>query len=85
MTLAPKADNGRVLDMLADACARAKRDGIDSAIAWTYHRVMTAQDRVDYDCYLLRTRDALAYQAGTTESRFREHVRRMVGDAGGDV
>ena len=76
--LALKADNGRALDLLAQACQRAKIAGVESAVSWTYHFCMTAQDRLDFDCFLVRMNDELAYQAGTTESRFRERVRRMV-------
>jgi len=69
----------RILDCLADACQRAKNDGLDSAIAWTWHRVMTADERLAFDLFLVKMGDELAWQAGSPESRFRERVRRMIG------
>ena len=82
MMLMLQADNGRALDLLAQACERARREGFDAAISWTYHMQMSAQDRLDFDCFLVRMKDELAYQAGTPESRFRERVRRMIGTVG---
>ena len=73
-----RADNGRALDLLAYACKSAAHDGLEAAISWTYHRVMSAQDRLDFDCFLVRTNDPLAYEAGTPEYRFGARVRRMV-------
>ena len=68
----------RILDCLADACQRAKNDGLDSAIAWVWHRCMSADERLAFDLFLVKMKDELAWQAGSPESRFRERVRRMV-------
>jgi len=65
------------LDFLTHAVKRAKSEGLDSAVSWTYHWVMSADDKLKFDGFLVRMDDPLAYQAGTPESRFRERVRRM--------
>jgi hypothetical protein len=39
---------------------------------------MTAADRLAFDLFLVKTKDPLAYEAGTTESRFRRRVMAMV-------
>ena len=70
----------RILDCLAQACQRTKVDGLDSAIAWTWHHVMNAEERAAFDLFLVKTNDELAWQAGAPESRFRERVRRMALD-----
>lgn len=67
---------GRILDLLAEGCTRFKAEG-GRGIAWTFMH-MTRQERVAFDLFLVRTKDALAYQAGTVESRFTTRVRRMV-------
>ncbi len=72
------ADNGRALDLLAMACTRAKLEGVEAACSWVYFMQTTEQDRLDFDCFLVRMKDPLANQAGTPEHRFRERVRRMV-------
>lgn len=71
-----KPDNGRNLDLLADACARFKREGM-RGVDWTFFN-MSAQERLDFDCFLVRMKDPLAYEAGTTEYRFKTRVERMV-------
>lgn len=76
-TLELKPDNGRALDLLAQACAQVKVYGFERGWSWTYFHGMTAQDKLDFDCFLVRMGDELAYEPGTPESRFRERVRRM--------
>ena len=68
-------ESGRILDLLADAVSGYKREG-ESGSAWTFFH-MSADERLAFDLFLVRMGDELAYQAGTTESRFRERVRRM--------
>ena len=43
---------------------------------WVFFWVMDAKDRKNFDAMLVRTKDPLAYEPGTTESRFREYVTR---------
>lgn len=71
--------SNRILDLLAHACHRAKHDGLDSAVSWTWFHEANADDRLAFDLFLVKMGDELAYQAGSPESRFRERVRRMVG------
>ena len=69
-------ESSRILDLLADAVSSYRREG-EQGIAWTFHHAMTADERLAFDVFLVRMGDELAWQAGTTESRFRERVRRM--------
>ena len=69
---------GELLDHLALAVARAKREGLESAVAWEYHHCMTDRERIAFDLFLVKTHDPLAEQAGSPESRFRKSVRRML-------
>jgi len=70
--------SSRILDLLAHACQSTKVYGLDSAISWTWHRMMNADERLAFDLFLVKMGDELAWQAGSPESRFRERVRRMV-------
>lgn len=65
----------RILDLLADGCAREKR--LAGQWAYTYHG-MTAGERVAFDLFLVRMDDLLARQAGQPADRFRDRVIRMV-------
>ena len=67
-------ESGRILDLLAQGVREYRRDG---GTAWTFHHVMTSEDRLGFDLFLVRMKDDLAYQPGSTESRFAERVRRM--------
>jgi hypothetical protein len=67
---------GRILDLLADACSRYRLEG-SRGVSWTFDS-MTPRERLAFDLFLVKMGDELAYQAGTTEFRFRERVRRMV-------
>jgi hypothetical protein len=67
----------RILDLLADACARYRLEG-SRGIDWTLFQVMNAAERLAFDVFLVRTKDPLAYEAGTVEYRFRTRVMRMV-------
>jgi hypothetical protein len=69
---------GRILDLLAQACAHVKVYGLSDT-----HRVfdrMSEQERLAFDLFLVRTRDPLAFEAGTCEHRFATRVRRMGGN-----
>jgi len=74
-----QVSTSRILDCLADACQRTKLEGLDAAIAWTWHHCMSADEHLAFDLFLVRMKDELAWQAGSPESRFRERVRRMLG------
>ena len=69
---------GRILDLLADAVTRAKLDGLDSAVSWTWFQCMSRDEHLAFDLFLVRMGDELAWQPGSPESRFRERVRRML-------
>ena len=69
---------GRILDLLAETAARAKRETLDAAVSWTMLH-MTDRERVAFDLFLVKTGDELPYRAGAAESRLRERVRRMIG------
>ena len=68
-------ESGRILDLIAQGVREYRSDG---GTAWTFHHVMTSEDRLAFDLFLVRMGDELAYQAGSTEGRFAERVRRMV-------
>jgi hypothetical protein len=40
-------------------------------VAWAYHRIMSAADKLDMDQLLVRVGHPLAMQSGTNEHRFR--------------
>lgn len=65
----------RILDLLADAVAREKRE--PGAWSWVWHHAMSSDERSAFDLFLVRMNDLLAYEAGTPESRFRRRVERM--------
>lgn len=65
----------RLLDLLAEAVSRYKREG-SRGIDWTFDH-MSDQDRLAFDLWLVRVKDPLAYEPGTTEHRFRTRVRAM--------
>ena len=71
MTRTLDPDTGLPLGPM-DHVAQARKRG---DAAWQFHHVMTADDREAFDAYLVRLGYPLAYQPGTTESRF----YRMVG------
>lgn len=71
----------RILDLITAAVADERngmRQGRTDVYNW--RRVffsMTADERLAFDLFLVRTKDALAYEPGTVENRFRERVQRM--------
>jgi len=65
------------LDYLAQAAQRVLR-GDQDGINWVWHRVMSSDDHLKFDGFLVQTDDPLAYQAGTPMSRFSQKVLRMV-------
>jgi len=72
---------GRILDLLVHA-ASDERLGmtVGPAHVYNYRRTfdaMTTAERLAFDLFLVRTKDALAYEAGTVEHRFATRVRRM--------
>jgi len=70
---------GRIMDLLADAVSRYKREGTRGS-NWTF-MWMTQDERSAFDLFLVRMKDALAYEPGTTESRFRRMVVAMATNA----
>lgn len=70
---------GMILDKLATTCKRVRSgDSVDRAVAWEWIINGSDRMRLAFDLFLVRTRDPLAHEAGTVESRIRERVRRMV-------
>lgn len=67
---------GRTLDFLAEAVDRIKR-GQRDAISWVWHQSMDAEDRAEFDRFLLRMKDPLMWEPGTPYSRFELRVKRM--------
>lgn len=65
----------RILDKLCEAVCRYNLEGT-RGIAWTFDH-MTAAERLAFDLFLVRMRDALAWQPGTTEARFTARVVAM--------
>lgn len=43
---------------------------------WVFFQIMDSKDRKAFDAWLLEIDDPLVYQAGTTETRFADYVRR---------
>lgn len=70
-----KPDNARNLDLLAEAVKRFKQEG-DRGIDWVFMN-MSKEETLDFDCFLVRMKDPLAWEPGTTEYRFRTRVKRM--------
>jgi len=68
---------GRILDLLAEAVKKEQIPGHSWADVF-FH--MSAMERLAFDLFLVRTRDPLAYEAGTVEHRFSTRVRRMAGE-----
>ena len=66
---------GRILDALADGVARYRVEG-ERGADWTWVQ-LTNDERLAFDLFLVRTRDPLAWQAGSPESRFRARVKAM--------
>lgn len=76
-----RVTESRILDLITAAVAD-ERAGMrrNEQHVYNWRRVffsMTADERVAFDLFLVRTRDALAYEPGTVENRFRERVQRM--------
>jgi hypothetical protein len=67
----------QILNRLTAAVARYMHEG-NRGIDWEFD-AMSADERLAFDLFLVRMGDELAYQAGTTEYRFRTRVRRMAG------
>jgi len=66
----------RILDLLTQAAARVL-GGDESGVSWVFMH-MTRAERLAFDLFLVRTKDSMAWEAGTTERRFRTRVERMV-------
>ncbi len=67
--MSEQVSNARILDLLAQA--------VKGDVHWVFHRGMSAAERSAFDFFLVRMKDPLAWQAGTTESRFLARVARM--------
>ena len=66
----------RVLELLANACARYRLEG-ERGAQWVLCG-MTDAERDAFDQYLVRTHDPLASEAGTVSRRFVKRVQHMV-------
>jgi len=69
--------NMRSLDYIISA-VRRELAGDAAGASWVFHHCMDEAARLRFDRFLVDSGDALAYQAGTTESRFVVRVRRIV-------
>jgi hypothetical protein len=67
---------GRILDLLADAVDRELRSP-GEGWSWTFFHMMSREEVLAFDLFLVRTKDPLAWEAGSPESRFRRRVQRM--------
>jgi hypothetical protein len=59
-----------------EAVTSYKRDG-DRGLDWVYFHVMTDGDKAEFDNWLVRTKDPLAYEAMTNERRFKIKVKQL--------
>jgi hypothetical protein len=66
---------GRILDLLAEAATRYKREG-RRGIDWTFDHT-TDEERLAFDLFLVKMKDLLAYEPGTCEHRFRTRAIAM--------
>lgn len=71
----------RLLDIIV-AAVQDERQGmrLNEPHVYNYRRVfdrMTQGERLAFDLFLVRTKDALAWEPGTVEHRFKTRVRRM--------
>ena len=67
--------SSRILDLLADAVKRYRHEG-ERGTDWTMLN-MSSDERVAFDLFLVRMGDALAWEPGTFEHRFRTRVKAM--------
>ena len=65
----------KMLDILTAAVTRYRTYG-RRGIMWEFD-TMSAEERLTFDLWLVRTSDELAYHAGTTEARFTARVLAM--------
>ena len=75
--MATAVTEGMILDHLAAAIARAKVYGrTDIRSYFCLH--LSSEVRVAFDLFLVRTKDPLAFEAGSCEQRFFTRVSRML-------
>jgi len=65
----------KMLDIVTEAVQRYKLEG-RRGIDWTFDH-MSTEERLAFDLWLVKMEDPLAWQAGTTEHRFRARVLAM--------
>lgn len=75
-TATKQVTEAQLIDHLVKAAKTELRG--ENGITWEYFHVMTQEEKLAFDLFLVRTKDELAYQPGTPESRFRIKVQRMV-------
>ncbi len=68
-------ETSRILDLLANAVKRELRE--PGSWSHTFFLCMSGEERAAFDLFLVEMKDPLAWEAGTTESRFRRRVLRM--------
>ena len=66
----------QILDFLTEAVHRYIQEG-DQGISWVFFQGMTSDDRLRFDLWLVKMKDRLAWQAGSTEWRFKQRVKAM--------
>ena len=74
----------KTLDHLASAVKRALSNG-EGELKRYFESEMSSEAQLKFDYFLVKMEDPLAYQAGTTESRFVERCTRMLRTLKGPV
>lgn len=66
-----------MLDYVTQAASRTLK-GDSQGISWVWHHMMSSDDHVKFDLWLVKTEHPLMYEPGTPESRFQRLVGEMV-------
>ena len=62
----------------AAIAAQRVRHGDKQGASWTFFRVMSQQDRDDFDAALTAAKHPLAFRAGSQEWRFNQYVAELL-------
>lgn len=66
------------LQTIDQACDRIRSgESLETAVTWVYNHCMTDKQKVGFDLWLVSIGHRLAWEAGTSEYRFREMVREF--------
>ncbi len=66
-----------MLDFVTQAASRTLK-GDSQGISWVWHQMMSADDHVKFDLWLVKTEHPLMFEPSTPESRFQALVNEMV-------